>query len=81
MIGPSSKRTAKTTMATKTRINAYSTRPCPRSFKENSTAITSFMDKEEALFSQGLFFKLIELSDARETIVDSAEDVADNRAE
>jgi hypothetical protein len=29
IIGPSNKRTAKTTMATRASINAYSTRPCP----------------------------------------------------
>src|SRR5690349_10918831 len=36
MIGPNTIRAAITTMATKTRIKAYSTRPCPFSFKANN---------------------------------------------
>ena len=43
MIGPSNIKTAMTTMATRTRINAYSTKPWPFSFGANIMGITSFL--------------------------------------
>jgi hypothetical protein len=43
MIGPRIMRAAITTMAISTRIKAYSTRPWPRSLRENSTPLTSFL--------------------------------------
>ena len=43
MTGPSKRSIAITTMATSTRINAYSTNPCPLSFgKNNIGAVTPF---------------------------------------
>lgn len=42
MTGPRTTRAAITTMATKTRINAYSTRPCPFSLGANNMAFSSF---------------------------------------
>jgi hypothetical protein len=42
MIGPRIMSTAKTTIAIKTRINAYSTRPWPLSFKTNNMAGSPF---------------------------------------
>ena len=42
MIGPIINKAAITTMATKTRINAYSTKPWPLSFGENNMAFSPF---------------------------------------
>jgi hypothetical protein len=41
-VGPNINKAAKTTMATKTRINAYSTRPWPFSLRENNMAYSPF---------------------------------------
>jgi hypothetical protein len=41
-IGPKTSKVTKTTSTTKTRINAYSTRPCALSFTGSNKAITSF---------------------------------------
>jgi hypothetical protein len=43
--GPSNARITITTTATKTRIKAYSTRPCPFSFGANNIRIFSFLKK------------------------------------
>ncbi|MBV6466673.1 MAG: hypothetical protein PGMFKBFP_01996 [Anaerolineales bacterium] len=47
--GPRSRRTAKTTMATRTRINAYSTSPCPFGAIRIFTNFTSFPLKIQKL--------------------------------
>ena len=43
-MGPSRVKTAITTTATKTRINAYSTKPWPFSFGANNMGFSSFLD-------------------------------------
>jgi hypothetical protein len=43
MAGPSRAKTTITTMATITRIRAYSTRPCPDSFGDDNIELTSFL--------------------------------------
>ena len=94
-IGPSNIKEAITTIAIKTRISAYSTRPCPFSFGANNTAFLLVIGferwhfdksatchlKMEALLKQGLFFEArASLRKAGEAVIDGAEHVANDGA-
>jgi hypothetical protein len=48
MTGPSNNKAAITTIATKTRINAYSTKPWPLSRGENNMAFSPFFKISQA---------------------------------
>jgi hypothetical protein len=56
MIGPRIIKAAITTMATKTRINAYSTRPWPFSLGENNIGFFSFLLDFSGIYPKMIYF-------------------------